>query len=55
MVEKATNLEPLPFDPALMAIFFFITAVIVVVAIRLIFYNKKTKAENYVTAGVSEK
>jgi protein SCO1/2 len=55
MVEKATNPEPLPFDPALMAIFFFITAVIVVVAVRLLFYNKKSKARDYVTAGVTEK
>ncbi len=54
MLEKATNPEPLPFDPALMAIFFFITAVIVVVAIRLIFYKKKDRP-SYVTAGVAEK
>ncbi len=43
MVEKATNPEPLPFDPALMAIFLFITVVIVVVIIRIVF--KKRKAE----------
>ena len=55
MLEKATNPEPLPFDPALMAIFFFIAAVIVVVSIRLLFYNKKTKTGSYVTASVPEK
>lgn len=43
MVEKATNPEPLPFDPAMMAIFFAITAVVVVIAVRLIFKKKKTK------------
>lgn len=55
MIEKATNPEPLPFDPALMAIFFFIAAIIVVVVIRLLFYSKKTKTENYVRASVPEK
>ncbi len=54
MVEKATNPEPLPFDPVLMAIFFFITAIVVVVVIRLVFY-KKTKPTNYVATGISEK
>ena len=42
MVEKATNPEPLPFDPVLMAIFFAITIVIVVVAVRLLFNKKQT-------------
>lgn len=41
-VEKATNPEPLPFDPALMAIFFAITVVIVVIAVRLVFRKNKT-------------
>jgi len=44
MIEKATNPEPLPFDPALMAIFFFITVVIVVVSVRFLF-GKKTKTD----------
>ena len=55
MVEKATNPEPLPFDPALMAIFFFITAIIVVVVIRYLFRKKKPNNTNYVTAGTTEK
>lgn len=55
MVEKATNPEPLPFDPALMAIFFFITAVIVVVGVRLLFYNKKKDSSRYAATSVSEK
>ncbi len=40
MVEKATNPEPLPFDPVMMAIFFALTIIIVVVAIRLLFRKK---------------
>lgn len=42
MVEKATNPEPLPFDPVLMAIFLAITVVIVVVAIRILFRKNRT-------------
>ncbi len=42
MVEKATNPEPLPFDPVLMAIFLGITVVIVVVGVRLLFRKSKT-------------
>jgi len=42
MVEKATNPEPLPFDPVLMAIFFAITIIIVVIATRLLFRKKRT-------------
>ena len=42
MVEKATNPEPLPFDPVMMAIFFAVTIVIVVVAIRILFKKNKT-------------
>jgi len=44
MVEKATNPEPLPFDPALMAIFLAITIVIVVIAVSLLFRKKKINA-----------
>ncbi len=54
MLEKATNPQPLPFDPVTMAIFFFITAIVVVVAVRILFYKKKTPT-NYVTAGASQK
>ncbi len=54
MLEKATNPEPLPFDPAMMAIFFFITAIIVVVVIRILFKKKRTST-NYVTASTSQK
>lgn len=42
MVEKATNPEPLPFDPVTMAIFLGITIVIVVVAVRILFRKNKT-------------
>ena len=55
MVEKATNPEPLPFDPVLMAIFFFITAVIVVIVIRVLFRKKKPNNTTYVTTGTAEK
>ncbi|TKK68060.1 SCO family protein [Ilyomonas limi] len=41
MVEKATNPEPLPFDPVLMAIFFAVTIVVVVIAIRLLFRKNR--------------
>ena len=40
MVEKATNPEPLPFDPALMAIFLAITLVVVVIGVKLLFRKK---------------
>ena len=46
MVEKATNPEPLPFDPVMMAIFFGITAVIVVVVVRILFRKNKTGISN---------
>lgn len=42
MVEKATNPEPLPFDPVLMAIFLAVTIVIVVVSVRLLFRKNRT-------------
>lgn len=54
MIEKATNPEPLPFDPVLMAVFFFITAIIVVVAIRYLF-RKKNNPVPYAATAVSEK
>jgi len=54
LVEKATNPEPLPFDPVLMAIFFAITVVIVVIATRLLFRKNKTNINN-VTGYASEK
>lgn len=41
MVEKATNPEPLPFDPALMAIFLAITIVVVVIGVSILFRKKK--------------
>ncbi len=54
MLEKATNPEPLPFDPVTMAIFFFITAIVVVVCVRILFYKKKTPT-HYAAAGASQK
>lgn len=41
MLEKATNPQPLPFDPISMLIFFIVTAVIVVVMILFVFKKKK--------------
>lgn len=54
MVEKATNPEPLPFDPVMMGIFLLITFVIVVIAVRLLFRKNKTSISN-VTGYASEK
>lgn len=54
MIEKATNPEPLPFDPVLMAIFLFLTIVIVVITVRFIF-KKKSSNLPYVTGNISEK
>jgi protein SCO1/2 len=44
MVEKPATPGPLPFDPALMAIFLALTIVIVVVSVRLIFKKNKTNS-----------
>ena len=44
MLEKATNPEPLPFDPLQMGVFFAITLIIVVVIISILF--KKRTANN---------
>jgi len=46
MLEKATNPEPLPFDPLLMGIFFAITLVVVIV-MAFIFSRNKRREENY--------
>lgn len=44
MLEKATNPEPLPFDPLQMGVFFLLALIIVIVVIRLLF--KKKPANN---------
>ena len=41
MLEKATNPEPLPFDPVQMAIFFAITIAVTAIAISILFRKKK--------------
>jgi len=41
MLEKATNPEPLPFDPLQMGVFFALTLIIVVVIISILFKKKK--------------
>ena len=42
MLEKATNPEPLPFDPLQMGVFFVLALIIVIVVTRLIFKKKTT-------------
>src|SRR5437667_457576 len=44
MLEKATNPEPLPFDPLQMGVFFALTLIIVVVVVSILF--KKRKVNN---------
>lgn len=41
MLEKATNPEPLPFDPLQMGVFFLLALIIVVVVISFVFKKKK--------------